>query len=140
MDEPGLRFDAAPSAEAIKLLGERIDAYNIAKTGRGDDAQLAFFYWAGDELAAGIYGWTWAGWLDIKLLWLREDLRGRGLGRRLLFAAEREAQARGCSRVLLDSFSFQAPGFYQKLGYEVFGKLDDCPEGHARYFLTKRLA
>ncbi len=54
-------------------------------------------------------------------------------------AAENEALARGCHGAYLDTFSFQAPDFYQKLGYEIYGKLDDFPKGHCRYFLRKKL-
>jgi ribosomal protein S18 acetylase RimI-like enzyme len=65
--------------------------------------------------------------------------RGGGWGRALLERAEEEAIARGLQGVWLDTFSFQAPGFYQKLGYEVFGTLADYPPGHTRYFLRKTL-
>ena len=90
-------------------------------------------------IAAGLYGFTWAGWLEIKFVWVREDLRGRGHGRELVEAAEAEARARGCMRVWLDSYTFQAPTFYQRLGYEVFGSLQDYPAPHGRVFLTKTL-
>jgi hypothetical protein len=54
-------------------------------------------------------------------------------------AAEREARARGCQQLILGSFSFQAPPFYQGLGYEVFAMLDEHPRGHRLYMLYKRL-
>jgi len=72
-------------------------------------------------------------------MYLREDLRGQGYGERILERAEEEARKRGVKDVYLDTFSFQAPGFYQKLGYRVFGELVDFPPGHTRHFMTKQL-
>ena len=77
-------------------------------------------------------------WLFIKLLWVSEELRGQGFGRALMSSAEQEALARGCTNIYLDTFSFQARDFYERLGYEVFGQLTDFPPGHKRYFLQKR--
>ena len=67
------------------------------------------------------------------------DLRGQGYGTQLLQAAEQAARTRGCHQVVLDSYSFQAPGFYQKHGYEVFAILEDHPRQHRNYYLRKRL-
>jgi ribosomal protein S18 acetylase RimI-like enzyme len=74
----------------------------------------------------------------VNLLWIRAGLRRRGLGSRLVEEAERHALAFGCHSAYVDTFSFQAPGFYRKLGYEEFGTLD-YPPGHRRFFLEKRL-
>ena len=87
----------------------------------------------------GLSGVTYWRWLYIQLFWLPEPLRGAGLGSEILASAEAEARARGCVDVWLDSFSFQAPGFYQRHGYRSFGTLDDYPPGQRRVFLTKRL-
>ena len=72
-------------------------------------------------------------------MWVREDLRGQGYGRRPLTLAEDAARARGAGHAHLDTFTFQAPDFYRKLGYEVFVELKDFPPGHNRFFLTKTL-
>jgi ribosomal protein S18 acetylase RimI-like enzyme len=87
---------------------------------------------------AGLDASFYAGWLFVNNLWVHADLRRRGIGRRLLREAERRAAARGCHSVWLDTFSFQAPGFYRRLGYEVFGTLDYPPD-HQRFFLKKHL-
>jgi GNAT superfamily N-acetyltransferase len=87
----------------------------------------------------GLWGYTNYSWLFVQLLVVPETLRRSGFGRRLMAAAEEEAMRRGCLNAWLDTHEFQAPGFYEKLGYEVFGKLPDYPPGFARIFLTKRL-
>jgi len=79
------------------------------------------------------------GWLFIELLWVSDERRQRGLGRSLMQKAELEARKRGIGSVYLDTFSFQAPGFYKKLGYREFGKLNDFPTGHTRHWMTKAL-
>jgi GNAT superfamily N-acetyltransferase len=90
-------------------------------------------------VVGGIIAETYYGWCHIDLLWVREDLRGRGLGRRLMDHAEKEALSRGAKGVYLDTFSFQAPEFYTRLGYETFGMLPDFPPGHERHFMVKHL-
>src|SRR5262245_26998921 len=90
-------------------------------------------------IQAGLAGWTWGGCCYIRYLWVHADLRGQGYGTRLMQAAEQEAAARGCHQVLLDTHSFQAPAFYQHLGYEVFAVLDEYPRHHQNYYLRKRL-
>ncbi len=91
------------------------------------------------EIAGGLVGRTYFGWLFVSLFYLPPDLRRQGLGKELLRRAEAEARARGCVGAHLDTFSFQARGFYEKQGYAVFGALPDCPPGHARFFPSKRL-
>ena len=71
------------------------------------------------------------------LFFLPPDLRRQGLGAELLRRAEDEARARGCVGAHLDTFSFQARGFYEKQGYALFGTIPDCPPGHARFFLIQ---
>ncbi|OPZ82233.1 MAG: putative acetyltransferase [bacterium ADurb.Bin425] len=87
----------------------------------------------------GLIGETLWGYLHVRLLAVDQSLRGRGFGRQLMESAHAEALQRGCHGVYLDTFSFQAPDFYQKLGYEIYGRLDDFPKGHCRYFLRRSL-
>lgn len=86
--------------------------------------------------AAGRTGWAW---LYVGRLWVAKELRGSGLGSRLMAAIESAARERGCVGVWLDTFSFQARPFYESLGYRQFGELRDFPPGHARHFMAKRL-
>jgi len=78
-------------------------------------------------------------WLSVDALWIADKYRGKRHGTALMKKAESEARKRGIRNVFLNSFSFQAPGFYQKLGYREFGRLDNFPPGHHRSFLTKAL-
>ncbi|HWI25836.1 MAG TPA: GNAT family N-acetyltransferase [Stellaceae bacterium] len=87
----------------------------------------------------GLAGSTAWGWLYIQYFWLPDGLRRCGLGSAILARAEEEARARGCHAVWLDTFSFQAPGFYLRRGYALFGALEDYPPGHRRFFLQKQL-
>jgi GNAT superfamily N-acetyltransferase len=91
------------------------------------------------QLVGGLAGDTVWGWLQIKLLWVASDHRGEGHGTKLMAAAEEEARRRGCHHALLDTFDFQARSLYERLGYEVFGTLDDFPRGHQRFFMRKAL-
>ena len=135
-----LVIEDRPDQGDTTFLSEQIFAYNAARTGRGDGRSLAIF--VRDDagaILAGLSGYTWGGVMQIEYLWVREDLRGRGWGSRLLARAEAEGVARGCQQVILDTHSFQAPAFYQAHGYSVFGVAPDYPPGHEKIFLRKPL-
>jgi len=75
----------------------------------------------------------------VELLWLSDRARGRGTGRRLIEEAERRARRRGSLLVHLNTYSFQAPGFYEKLGFKRVGGMSGSPPGESRHFYVKRL-
>ena len=130
----------SPAHEDIYFLDHRLGEYNRPRSGAADSRFLCIFVRdEGGEILAGLHGWTWGGCLEVKYLWVREDLRRQGHGTALLQAAEAEARARGCRRAFVATHSFQAPGFYPKHGYRVVGQYDDYPEGHVQYFLRKEL-
>ena len=134
-----VRDDIAP--EDLAYLETQIDEHNIATTGLRDGRRLAILLRDGtDRIEAGLAGHTWGGACEVRFLWVDAPLRGRGLGRRLLRAAEDEARARGCAKLVLSTHSFQAPGFYRKLGYAPAGAFDGYPRGHRQIFLEKRLS
>ena len=140
MQSSDLVIDEHPNPRDLEFLEDQINAYNVAVTGIAEWYPLAIFVRdAGGQIVAGINGGMWAGYLEIKNLWVREDLRGQGLGRRLLLAAEQAALRRGCTQVLLDTHDFQAPHFYQRLGYTIFGTFEGIGGQHTRYYLRKRL-
>jgi GNAT superfamily N-acetyltransferase len=93
-----------------------------------------------DGLVAGLSGWTWGTCAGISLVWVRADRRAQGAGARLLAAAERVARERGCHQIVVSSFTFQAPGFYERHGFVETGRTDGLPiEGAADVHLAKRL-
>jgi ribosomal protein S18 acetylase RimI-like enzyme len=135
-----LTLEDDPPKEDARFVVDSLVAFNRSRAPDPAWDHLRFFL--RDEQGAihgGLLGEIYFGWLYVSILWVAEAHRGGGWGQRLLARAEAEGAARGCHSVWLDTFSFQAPGFYQKLGYEVFGTLDDYPPGHTRYFLRKRL-
>ena len=126
--------------ELARELVERLEASNLRAAGAGEMEELLAVELDGEQaLAGGVYGWTWGGTCWIEALWVREDLRGRGLGRRLMQAAEQEARRRGCHQLALDSHTYQAPAFYRRLGFEVVGELPDFPAGHTKFLFRRRL-
>jgi ribosomal protein S18 acetylase RimI-like enzyme len=117
-----------------------LGAYNRAQVGPENYRPLRIFLRdAQNRVVGGLLGSIYWGWCSIDYLWVSEEYRGQGYGQTLLERAEEEARKHGCKNVNLDTMSFQAPDFYQKFGYRIFGQLDDFPAGHTRYYLTKQL-
>jgi GNAT superfamily N-acetyltransferase len=132
---------SVPSSDELQFLEDRLYEFNSQQTGREDGHLFAFFIRnEQQEILAGCSGWTWAQACEIQTLWVHPSLRGQGHGRQLLEAAEQEARSRGCKVILISSYSFQAPGFYQKCGYELVWKLNDFPPGHQHCALVKRFS
>lgn len=131
--------ESASEADARAVINGLVE-FNDARAEPERFAPLALFVRGqSGALHGGLLGATQWRWLHVSHLWIDESLRGRGFGRELLLRAEAEAVARGCLHAHLDTFSFQARGFYERLGYRLFGALDEYPAGHTRYFLRKRL-
>ena len=101
---------------------------------------VIFLYDETDTVVGGVTAATVWGWLHVKEFWIAEQYRSQGWGAKLLTLAERQAFGRQCHHAYLDTFDFQALGFYQKQGYEIFGSLADFPKGHVRYFVQKDLS
>ena len=123
-----------------EIIGQGLTAYNTQMAGEDHGKNLCFVLKTPNQkIVGGVIGATYWEWLYVNLMWIREDLRGRGFGQQLLELAEEKARERGATHAYLDTFSFQAPEFYQKQGYQIFGELMDFPFGHQRYFLKKKL-
>ena len=115
-------------------------AYNTAKTGRNDFRLLILSVTDSDgRLVGGLWGRTVYDWLFVELLVVPETMRGQGIGTELMRRAESEAILRRCRNAWLDTFEFQARGFYEKLGYSCFAELAEYPPGFSRFFLKKTL-
>ncbi len=91
------------------------------------------------EILGGALGNTWGLWLYVSDVWVDPSMRGKGYATKLMNAIQQLAVQRGCVNSYLDTFSFQARPLYEKLGYKVFGTLENHPKGHSHYFLKKAL-
>ena len=132
--------DESRCQEIDAFLADRIYEFNVEATGYADGRLLAATIQddAGD-IMAGINGYTWGGCCEITHVWVHERYRGQGLGRALLHAAESEAVRRGCEQVVLLTHSFQAPQFYEHLGYDRQYDIEGRPQGYADIVYIKRL-
>jgi GNAT superfamily N-acetyltransferase len=130
--------DARP--EDVAAIETAIDEFNMRYTGDRNYRPVRIFLRdEANALCGGITADLWGGWMHITYLWIEEALRGQDYGTRLIEAAEDEARTHGCHHVQVETFSFQAPSFYQRLGYEIIATLDDYPVGEPHFTLTKRL-
>jgi ribosomal protein S18 acetylase RimI-like enzyme len=133
-------LDEARCRELDAFLVERIYEFNAKATGYSDGKLLAGSIRddAGDVIA-GFSGHTWGGCCELTNVWVHERHRGRGLGKTLLRVAESEARRRGCEQVVVRTHSFQAPRFYEHLGYERRYAIEGLPKGHSDIVYVKRL-
>jgi GNAT superfamily N-acetyltransferase len=129
-----------PSSEDVMALYHALAAETVPVIGPPRLETVAMFL--RDETGAitgGLWGTTLHCWLAINLLLVPASHRGQGLGTRLVRMAEQTARERGCIGAQVSAFDFQAAGFYQRLGFTVFGVQDDNPPGHRSLYLSKRL-
>lgn len=125
---------------AWDIIGGGLTIFNHQHAGDDRPQRLCFVLKVPDgAIVGGVIGIVYWDWLAVDLLYLPEELRGQGYGSQLLTVIEEEGRRRGARHVHLDTFSFQAPEFYQRHGYRIFGELSDFPPGHTRYYLTKEL-
>jgi chromate reductase len=134
-----VRDEALP--EDLLFVEEQINEFNFATTGIRDARGLVILLRDADRtIFAGLSGHTWGGVAEVRFLWVAEPKRHTGIGRRLLRAAEDEARARGCRKIVLSTHSFQAPDFYRQHGYVDVGQFSEYPRGHRSIFLEKTLS
>ena len=136
-----LDITETPAAADTKAVLDGLVAFNDAATG-GPAGKRPLAVLLRDEAGntvGGAVGASWYGWMYVELFHIPESFRGRGEGRRIMQAVEAEARARGLLGIRLDTFSFQAPGFYERLGFTRIGTIEDHPPGHARHWYVKRL-
>ena len=130
-----------PSEDERSEVLRPLRAFNVAQAGDAQAEAVALLVRdeQSNEVIGGLYGEIFYRWLFIELLAIPEQARGQGTGSRLMQMAEALARDKGCVGIWLDTFDFQAPGFYQQHGFTEFGQLDDFPPEHKRFFFQKRL-
>ena len=128
-----------PSETELRRLVTNLVAWNLTAAPPEEHRRLAVFAHAESELAGGAAGYTHWQWLFVSHLWVADEHRGGGLGTTLMRDIEAAAMSRGCDNAHLDTYDFQALGFYRGIGYSEFAELADYPPGHTRHFLRKSL-
>src|SRR4051812_4197354 len=128
----------APKPEDLKALIDGLVSYNDSAADPQNRLPLAVFAKDVGKLIGGASGATQWQWLFINHLWVDGAHRKSGLGKRLIHEMETAAKARGCIGAHLDTFSFQALGFYQGLGYGLYGTIPNYPPGHSRHYLFRQ--
>jgi GNAT superfamily N-acetyltransferase len=139
---PSITLTDAPDAHVRSAILGPLVQFNDAQVGPENHRLLVLVLSHPDsgEVLGGLWGETMFSHLHVDLLFVPEVSRGTGLGRRLINEAEAEAIRRGCRGAWLDTFSFQARGFYERPGYSIFGTIENFPPGHRRFFLKKDFA
>lgn len=129
-----------PEDDRLAIQGP-LRAHNFSQVGDAQAETLALLVHDDHthQVIGGLYGRLFYRWLFIELLAIPEQVRGQGIGARLMAMAEDVAREKNCVGIWLDTFDFQAPGFYQQLGFAEFGHLEAFPPGHTRFFFQKRL-
>ncbi|MBS3850310.1 GNAT family N-acetyltransferase [Devosia sp. BSSL-BM10] len=134
--------DTNPVAADYDIIADGLLAFNAAASGRPRTAKTDFAVLLRDDDGAtvgGLWGAVFSDWLFIELLYVPDSLRGQDLGSQLMAKAEGHARAQDLTGIWLDTYSFQARPFYEKLGFAVVGEIVDMPPGSSRYFLSKPL-
>jgi GNAT superfamily N-acetyltransferase len=140
MSDPTIVVTDTPDPGDVAVIGHGLAGYNDEHTGIVDRKPLAVLVKdANGSTVGGISGRSSLGLLFLDLVYLPKAMRGGGLGSRLLAAAEEEGRKRGCKRAVLYTISFQAPDFYKRHGWRVFGEIPCDPPGTSRIFMTKEL-
>ncbi|ATF95494.1 putative acetyltransferase [Cedecea neteri] len=133
-----IHFSDRPDEKTKHLIIDNLWTHNEAWA-PVDIRPFMLSIYNGDMLSGGLVAQTWWGALEIQYLWVAEEERRKGYGRALMLRAEMEARKRGCHMTYVDTFSFQARGFYEKLGYREYGKLDGYARKFSRHYLSKEL-
>jgi len=133
------RENARLNRDVIRAIDTGLTQYNEQTRPDPAAAPLVLAVRENDRVRAGIIGRSAYGWMRIDIIWVDASLRGKGYGQALMHRAEEVATTRGCRGIHLDTHGFQAPAFYLKLGYQIFGELPDYPTGESHYYLRKFL-
>ena len=135
-----ITFEPSLEDGVRRFIVDSLDNFNMTITGIREFFPVNFVVRGqSGEILGGVLGHLWGGWLQVTVLWVAEEIRGLGYGTRLVESAETYARSQGAIGATLETHSFQARPFYERLGYEVFSTLEGYPLGHAKYYLKKAL-
>ncbi|PSN11774.1 N-acetyltransferase [filamentous cyanobacterium CCT1] len=136
-----LTSEPNPAAADVEAVRAGLVAFNIRHVGQEPQPGTVNLFLRDEagQVIGGLLGWWRWGWLYVDKLWVADAYRQRGYGSQLLQSAEAQAIGAGCTDAVLDTFSFQAEGFYERHGYGVYATLEGFPPGHRQLFLHKRL-
>jgi len=136
----GLVVEDAPEPADLAKLEEQVAAAATAAAGARDEQEFGIFLRDNDgRMLAGISGLIWGRCCELQAMWVTESLRGRGLARGLIAAAEAEARRRDCALVAFHAYDLLVPGLYKRLGYETVGVIEGYPPGSAARWYRKNL-
>lgn len=130
----------APSDDSINEIRNGLVEHNSQYLNGIERNKIAYYITESGKKVAGVTADIFGSWLLINFLWVDKELRGSGVGSELMAKLEAYAKSQGCTFSLVDTFSFQAKPFYEKLGYECQMTLEQYPVSHARHYLTKKMA
>ena len=121
------------------IIDAGLGAFNDAAAPLDEVRRMACIASEGGAVVGGAVGRRFGPCAELQQLWVADAHRGRGLGTALVRAFEREAAARGVRHVYLETLSFQAPAFYEALGYRRVHALDVYPYGIVKYLMRREL-
>ena len=134
-----IRLDNTES-QKTQEIGDLIRSYNRSKREAAESEPLNLYVEDDSgQVMAGLVAETFGNWLEIEYLFVKEDLRGQGIGSQLLQQAESEAKKRNCRFAFVNTYQFQAPAFYQKYGYKKVFTMKDYPYTGQRHYYQKEL-
>jgi GNAT superfamily N-acetyltransferase len=137
---PLLVVEIEPASEKIRLLEERLYAFNVEATGIADGQSFGLFLRGADgTVIGGAYGWSWGDTCHLRYLFVPPELRGQGHGTQLMRSVEQQALSRFCRQIVLETHDFQAPEFYRRFGFVVTGMVEGYPRGHRFFTMVKKL-
>lgn len=137
---PVVVLEIEPAPEKIRLLEDRLYAFNVEATGIADGQSFGLFLCGPDgAVIGGACGWSWGDTCYLQYLFVPAELRNQGHGTRLMRSIEQHALTRSCRQIVLGTHDFQAPEFYRKFGFEVTGAVEDYPRGHRSFTMVKKL-
>src|SRR4051794_15220686 len=137
---PVVVLEIEPAPEKIRLLEDRLYAFNVEATGIADGQSFGLFLCGPDgTVIGGACGWSWGDTCYLQYLFVPAELRNQGHGTRLMQSVEQYALSRSCRQIVLGTHDFQAPEFYPKFGFAVTGVVEDYPRGHRSFTMVKKL-